>query len=94
MAVWFIMHIPSMTSEQSEAVLRELGLSTQPVPGQLFHVDGPSPSGGTQVVDVWESEQAFEQFLQERLGPAFQRAGVQVPQDVRPQYMPVTHLLK
>jgi hypothetical protein len=52
-------------------------------------------SGGTiGVVDVWESEQAFGQFFQERLTPAFQRVGVQVPEGMQPQFLQARNLLK
>jgi hypothetical protein len=94
MAVWFILDVPAMTREQAGAVLKDLGLTDRPPPGQIFHIEGPGEGGGARVVDVWESEEAFNKFLQERLGPAFERAGVQMPPDVRPQFMPVWHVLK
>lgn len=93
MAVWFVLDIPAMTREQGDAILKDLGLTDRPPPGQLFHVEGPG-EGGARVVDVWESEEAFNSFMQERLGPAFERAGVQLPEGARPQFMPVWHMLK
>ncbi len=93
MAVWFVLDIPAMTQEQSAAVLKDMGLTDRPPPGQIFHVEGPG-EGGTRVVDVWESEEAFNSFMQERLAPAFERAGVQMPPDARPQFMPAWHILK
>jgi hypothetical protein len=92
MAVWFSLDIP-MAPEQGDAGLRELGLTDRPAPGQIFHVEGPS-DGGIRVVDVWESEEVFGQFFQERLKPAFERVGVQVPEDMQPQFVPVRNMLK
>jgi hypothetical protein len=92
MAVWFSLELP-MTEQQADAILRELGLTDKPAPGQIFHVEGMT--GGTiRVVDVWESEEAFGQFMQERLGPAFQRAGVQVPEGMQPQFLQARNMLK
>jgi hypothetical protein len=92
MAVWFSLDIP-MTPEQGDAVMRELGLSDRPAPGQVFHVEGPI-DGGVRVVDVWESEEVFGQYVQERLMPALERVGIQVPKDMQPQLLPVRNMLK
>jgi hypothetical protein len=93
MAVWFVFDIPMMSSEQADAVIRELNLGGKPPTGQIFHVEAPV-NGGTKVVDVWESEEAFGRFFQEQLLPAFQRAGVQMPPDARPQFLPARNILK
>ena len=37
--------------------------------GNLAHIAMPRPEGGWQVVDVWESEEAYEAFAQARLIP-------------------------
>src|SRR2546423_11123491 len=93
-AVWFVLDIPGMRPEQSEAVLKDLGLTDRPAQGQILHVEGPAAGGGMRVADIWESEDAFNRFFQERLMPAFQRAGVQMPEGARPEFMPASHLLK
>ena len=91
MAVAFLIEIPDFTPEQSAAVLRELGLDTNPAVGQVFHLEGPMEGGGMRVVDVWESPEAFQAFAQERLAPAFQRVGASLPADMQPQAVwPVT----
>jgi hypothetical protein len=92
MAVWFSIDLP-MTPEQGDAVLRELGLTDRPAPGQLLHLESPT-DGGIRVVDVWESAEVFGQFVQQRLMPAFQRVGIQVPEDMQPQWLPVRTILK
>jgi hypothetical protein len=92
MAVWFSLELP-MSEQQADAILRELGLSNRPAPGQMFHVEG-TVNGNIRVVDVWESEEAFGQFMQERLGPAFQRAGVQMPEGMQPQFLQARNMLK
>jgi hypothetical protein len=68
MAVLMIHDSPGGTEEQYDAVISLLSdgkgissLSDWPVPGILFHAAGPTASGW-RVVDVWESEDAFEAF--------------------------------
>jgi hypothetical protein len=51
--------------------------------------------GGTRVVDVWESQEAFDAFIRDRLQPAFAKAGVTWPADLRPTAVwPVSAILK
>jgi hypothetical protein len=93
MAVAFMFEIPGFTPEQGAAVLRELGLDSNPAAGQLFHLEGPM-DGGMRVVDVWESPEAFEAFARERLAPAFRKAGAAFPADLQPAAVwPVTGML-
>lgn len=95
MATAYIIEIPGMSSEQSAAVLRELGLSSTPPAGQILHIEGPMEGGGTRVVDVWESQEVFDAFIRDRLQPAFQKAGVTMPADLRPTAAwPVSAILK
>ena len=93
MAVAFIFELPDFTAEQSAAVLRELELDTNPVAGQVFHLEGPMEGGGTRVVDVWESPEALQTFVQGRLAAAFQKVGATLPADLQPQAVwPVTDM--
>jgi hypothetical protein len=92
MAVWFSLELP-MTEQQADGILRELGLKDRPAPGQIFHVEGTA-DGNIRVVDVWESEQAFGEFFEGRLTPAFQRAGVQMPEGMQPQFLQARNMLK
>jgi hypothetical protein len=90
-AVAFLIELPDFTPEQGAAVLRELGLDTNPAAGQVFHLEGPMEGGGMRIVDVWESPEAFETFARERLAAAFQKAGAAFPADMQPKAVwPVT----
>ncbi len=94
MAIGYVIEVPGMTQEQGAAVLRELGLKDTPPPGQVLHIEGPM-DGGLRVVDVWESQEAFDAFIRERLAPAFQRVGLPVPDRLEPvATWPVTAVLK
>ena len=93
MAVAYIFELPDFTAEQSAAVLRELELDKNPVAGQVLHIEGPMEGGGTRVVDVWESPEALQTFVQERLAAAFQKVGATLPADLQPQAVwPVTDM--
>lgn len=83
MAMAFLIETPGMTAEQGAAVIRELGL-TSPAPGQVLHIEGPM-EGGFRVVDVWESQEAFNAFVGTRLAPAFQAVGLTLPADMQPK---------
>jgi hypothetical protein len=95
MATAYLIEIPGMNQEQSAAVLRELGLTNTPPPGQILHIEGPMEGGGTRVVDVWESQEVFDAFIRDRLQPAFAKAGVTWSPDLRPTAVwPVSAILK
>jgi hypothetical protein len=72
----------SLTREKYEEIVRKLtdkarmeSASDWPVEGLLVHVAGDSPQG-FRVVDVWQSEDACNQFG-ETLGPILQEVGVE-----------------
>ena len=79
MAVGMILDFPGGTQEQYEAVLEQLNLGGRMPPGGIFHAAGPI-DGGWRVVDVWESQQAFDIFLGERLEQALRKAGMPSPE--------------
>lgn len=78
MAVAMLMEFPGVTREQYDAVIEELNLGGRPGAGGIFHVAGPTETGW-RVVDVWESEDAFDVFFRGKLDSALQNAGVQPP---------------
>jgi len=93
MAVEFLLEMTSFTPEQSAAVLQALGLDEKPAAGQVMHLEGPM-EGGMRIVDVWDSAEAFQAFVQERLAAAFQKAGATFPADMQPKAVwPVTGIL-
>lgn len=91
MAVVLVHQGPSLTQETYEAVVGKLtdgkksrmeSPSDWPVAGLLVHAAGQGPSG-FRVVDVWESEEACNQFG-ETLAPILQEVGI----DVQPELYP------
>lgn len=77
MAVCLIMQFAGMDTSKYEAVMEKLGLSgANPnwPKGIVSHVAGRT-SGELCVVDVWESQQDFDVFMNSRLKPAFDAVG-------------------
>jgi hypothetical protein len=71
MAWGFIQQLP-VTREQYDQVDRAISEDPE---GLILHT-AAEKGGGIQVIDAWESEEAFRRFEQETLGPALAKAGV------------------
>ncbi|MGJ7908942.1 hypothetical protein ACOQFL_20960 [Actinopolyspora sp. H202] len=91
MAVAMMVDNPEGSQEIYDKVIEHLELTQRPA-GGIFHAAGPSPNGGWLVIEVWESEEDAHRFVEERLRPAFQAAGV--PPPPQPQIWPVHNYMK
>jgi len=95
MAIGVIFEIPGVTREQYEVSAKKVWkgpgnkLADWPVEGVLAHMAGPMPNGW-RVVDVWESEAAFERFGKV-LGPIMKESGFPV---VEPKIFPLAEFIK
>ena len=90
MAVGVFLEFPGITWEQYEQLVQDLDLSGPPE-GVLIHVCGPTSDGGWRMVDVWESQEAFERFANELLIPHAQALGF--PQPSKQEFFEPFHLL-
>ncbi|MEU7056126.1 hypothetical protein [Streptomyces sp. NPDC046197] len=75
MAVVISMQWSGVTPEQYDTVRDAVDWEEIPAAGGQVHVAW-FDAQGFHVTDVWESQQAFETFLTERLAPAIQKAGI------------------
>jgi hypothetical protein len=90
MPIVVVVEGPGLSREQYEETVRMLTggkvrldlPSDWPVPGLLAHIAGQG-ANGWRVVDVWESEEAFQRFG-EKLMPVLKQAGVQATPEVYP----------
>ena len=71
MAWGFIAELP-ITREDYDRLNGEIGQDPE---GLILHT-AAEKGGGIQVIDVWESEDAYRRFEQQTLGPAFGSAGL------------------
>jgi hypothetical protein len=76
MAVVMRMEWPEVTREQYDATLEAVGWEETLPEGAIFHV-AFFDEGGFKVVDVWESEEQFQRFVEDRLNPGIQQVGIE-----------------
>lgn len=69
----------STTKEQYEALRREVQWEKDLPVGAVIHAAGFDDAGGIHVADVWESPEALNAFVEQRLQPAFQKLGLEPP---------------
>ena len=79
MAVLVIAESPGGTVEIDDAVVKSLNLINDPPSGARIRMAGPM-DGGWRVVSLWESREAFQSFVDQRLKPALEGAGRPQPQ--------------
>jgi heme-degrading monooxygenase HmoA len=89
MAVLMILELDGTTTDDYDAVNEAMGIDEDNLPdGLVQHAVGPTEDGdGLLIVDVWESEEQLEHFVQNRLGPATAQVGIQ--SQAQPRVHPV-----
>ena len=95
MAVGMLLDAPEGTQSDYEALTKEAFGSLQPSEppeGLILHTAGPLLDGGWRVFDVWESEEHFWRFFDERLLPAAGELG-QEPTAARPEFFAIHNLI-
>jgi hypothetical protein len=75
MATVMLMHWPEVTKEKYEEVRRDVNWEGEPPAGAKFHTAWID-ADGFHVLDLWDSPADFEKFVQQRLTPGVQKAGV------------------
>jgi hypothetical protein len=78
MAIAIMQDFVGGTQVQYDLVLVQLDLGGHSPQGNLYHTAGPI-EGGWRVVDVWESQEAFNAFVGV-LAPVAQSIGMPQPQ--------------
>jgi hypothetical protein len=63
MAVAFVVELPRVTQHQIDAFNQRIAPDDRAPAGQVFHAGGPTDTGWA-VVDVWESQEAFQRFVE------------------------------
>lgn len=71
----FVLIGKASSREAYEQVSAAAGVPSDPPPGLLVHTASETEDG-VQVVDIWESRQAAEDFRSTRLLPAMESSGV------------------
>ena len=81
MAVLLQMKWDGVSPEEYDRVVQELGIEENHADGGMLHLAGLD-DGGLRIVDVWESQEAFERFAEARLMPTVQKVGLEGQPDV------------
>lgn len=86
MAIGMIIEAPTQSQEQTEQIQAHVR-STGPVPpqGARLVLGGPA-NPGWRVITVWDSADARDQFVAERLTPAYEQAGLSLQDTKRTQF--------
>ena len=74
-----LMEFRGVGQDKYDAVIRDLELGGKAYKGGVFHAAGPM-DGGWRIVDVWDSQEALDTFMREKLGATMQKNGVPEPQ--------------
>jgi hypothetical protein len=85
MAIGILFEGPGMTRENYEEMNRQMFGSPRPdasLDGLIIHTAGEGPNG-FRIVDVWESEEHFGRFMEEKIMPAAE--ALNLPQGIEPQ---------
>ena len=65
---------PGGTQEQHEAVAEALGEAQTNAQGRILFAAGPVPDGW-QIIQIWESQEQLDAWVNAYLGDAFAKAG-------------------
>lgn len=69
MPVLAIFEQPDLDEETYASMLEQLMPRLRSAQGFISHAGGPSPAGGTRIVEIWESAAVSQKFLEENLKP-------------------------
>ncbi len=76
MAVAMFMHWAGVTAEEYDRVRQLVDREGTPAPGGFLHIAALDDSG-LHVSDLWETAEAFQAFVQNRLMPGVKQLGLQ-----------------
>jgi hypothetical protein len=75
-AVVMTMDVTGLTHREFRAILNEMGVEARPEAGIYLHISHPTEIG-FRIIELWESQEGFEEFAERRLKPAVTKLGIQ-----------------
>ncbi|MFN8506124.1 MAG: hypothetical protein U0547_01000 [Dehalococcoidia bacterium] len=75
MSIVMMMQWPGVTLDEYEKVRAIVRFDVEPPVGGAFHV-AAADAAGLRVIDVWDSAEQFQAFVDARLMPAVQQVGI------------------
>jgi len=73
--------VTGLTQAEYRAVLDEMGVENRPAAGIFLHLT-TTTDFGYRIVEIWDSKESFEEFLEKRLGPASKTIGLNRKTDI------------
>ncbi len=89
MAVGMLMQAPGLNAELYDSVLEHMEWKERDLPAGLVSHYAGLTKWGWFVFDVWDSQEDFESFAQERLMPAMAAAAGGQPPSIEPHFFPI-----
>ena len=82
MAVTLFMRVPELSLARYDAMMVALGLDANPPAGLVLHIAAEGV-GAVNVVEIWQTAQAAEGYVEGRLKPALEAQKVKDPLSYR-----------
>jgi hypothetical protein len=76
MTVVTTLDVIGLTAEEYRAVMDRLGVESRPEAGIYLHLT-TTIDQGFRIVEIWDSREGFEDFLEKRLAPANKALGIE-----------------
>ncbi len=89
MAIGAIFEGDGVSKAQYDQVREQVAPGNKAPPGMLYHAGGPTENGWC-VIEVWESQEALDQFFQQKLGKALQEAKI----NIQPRFFQVVNTMQ
>jgi len=81
MTVVTTLDIAGLTPAEYRAVLDRMGVETRPEPGIYLHIT-VSTDFGYRVIEIWDTQEGFEDFAKRRMVPALKALGIDRKTDI------------
>jgi hypothetical protein len=91
MVIGMLVEMNNLDEKKYDRIQELMNVRQNPAKGMLLHAAGPIP-GGWRVFSIWESKELVDQFLQERVQPAFKQLGL-TWQPARQDSFPIHNLV-
>jgi hypothetical protein len=75
MTVVTTIDVYEMPNSEYRAVLDRMGVEARPEPGIYLHITAQTDFG-YRIVEIWDSQDGFEEFAERRMMPALQELGI------------------
>lgn len=71
-----VLEIQGLTAAEYNSIVARMGVETKPAPGIYLHIAAPM-EGGMRVVELWDTKEGFESYINERLIPTCAELGIE-----------------